>query len=531
MKISRHLKTVWWWLTLMVPAILAAAGPLPDNLLQRILAEGVASGKPEIKIPAGRYEIEPEDGIHLLLQDLHNVTIDATGVELVCLETTLAVQITGCHNITLKGLTIDYDPLPFTQGVIIEISEDRKEHIIEVMEGFPPAESAYVFKHCIYKPDGDLRFGSYYRYELEALEGNRVRVYGLNESKDGGEQIGDIAVLSAKSLKGRYRPHAVFVANSTGTVLEDITLFSSPCFGFFEESSDGSIYRNCRVDRRAGRVHSLNADAFHSKHAQRGPQILDCYAMWQGDDAVNICGAYHFITASSGDRLRVVSMGKMTIQQGDPVQLVTREGRRLDDAMVLSIRPAGSRTVADGNALSTAGLLPKVIAAMRGVYEIQLDRAADLSGGSLIGSNNRMGNGFVVRNCQFGNNRSRGILIKASDGEISGNTLTRCGMQGIKVAPEYYWLESGFSRNLKIHDNTIINPGAEAIQIRGTGPFPGHENLVIENNSILSNVEPAILFNSVRNGSLRNNSVHRLDGSATLSPLLISYGEGNRIGP
>lgn len=36
---------------------------------------------------------------------------------------------------------------------------------------------------------------------------------------------------------------------------------------------------------------------------------------------------------------------------------------------------------------------------------------------------NRIGNGFAVKDCQFGFNRSRGIIIKASHGEITGNQL------------------------------------------------------------------------------------------------------------
>jgi hypothetical protein len=32
--------------------------------------------------------------------------------------------ITRCTNVTVRGLTIDYDPLPYTQGRISAISAD-----------------------------------------------------------------------------------------------------------------------------------------------------------------------------------------------------------------------------------------------------------------------------------------------------------------------------------------------------------------------------------------------------------------------
>ena len=265
------------------------------------------NGQEVIKIPPGRYEVTPTNGVHLNFAGVRNVTIDARNVEMICTETTLAISIINCENLRIVGLTIDYDPLPFTQGRIVEIGEDRKSHVVEIMDGFPPAEDAYVFKHAVYTPEGELRFGNYYRFEVEALSPKRLRIFGLNPRKDGGEQIGDIVVVGAKHLKGRYRPHAVVVQNSIRTVFADMKLYSSPCFGFLELGSSQSGYLNCVIDRREGRMRSLNADAFHSKHAEIGPKIVNCKAMWQGDDCVNICGDYHLVESGKGRKWRILS--------------------------------------------------------------------------------------------------------------------------------------------------------------------------------------------------------------------------------
>jgi hypothetical protein len=86
--------------------------------------------------------------------------------------------------------------------------------------------------------------------------------------------------------------------------LENIDLFASNCFGFLEYNCDGSIYSGCRIDRRpaAGdpvkradpRLRSLNADAYHSKHAVKGPAYIECTARFMGDDCINIRGANPF---------------------------------------------------------------------------------------------------------------------------------------------------------------------------------------------------------------------------------------------
>lgn len=495
------------------------------NGLQEIIDAGVAGGETVIRIPSGRYEVVPRDGVHLRLNGLRDLTIDATNVEMVCTETTMAVQVTDCVNLRIVGLTVDYDPLPFTQGRIVEIAEDRKTHTIEIMEGFPDAAAAYVFKHSIYTAEGELRFGNYHEYELEVLADQRLKVSGLTPRVDGGEQVGDIVVVSTQALTGRYRPHAIVVDDSRGTVFEGVTLYSSPCFGFFEQGSSGSVYRNCVVDRRAGRVHSLNADAFHSKFAEVGPQIIGCKAMWQGDDGINICGDYHLVTGGEGDWLRILGTRRLRIQKGDTLQLVTAEGERLRDAVVVAIERTGPSTETDAAVVNSARLHRAKARRMNQTYRLQLDRAVKMPAASVVASENRMGNGFSVKDSVFGNNRSRGILIKASEGEISGNTLVNTHMQAIKIAPEYYWLESGFSRNLSVAHNRIIQSRREAIQIVGIGPFAGHENIDVLDNFILGDFSPALQVECVESGRIAGNQILGTNGTPLTDALKVRFSE------
>lgn len=511
---------------LSVPAFASPNQGVVGSSLQKIVDTGLAAGDSVIRIPPGRYEVAPVNGSHLSLKGLRDVTIDARDVEMVCSETTLAILVENCVNLRIEGLTIDYDPLPFTQGRIVEISADRKSHIIEIMEGFPPASDDYIFKHSIYTAEGELRFGNYYQYQLEVLSDGRLKVFGLSNRVDGGEEVGDIVVVSNRHLSGRYIPHAIMVNDSLGTVFDGVTIYSSPCFGFFEQDSSGSIYRNCVVDRRAGRVHSLNADAFHSKHAEVGPQIIGCKAMWQGDDSINICGDYYLIADSQEDWLRILSTNRVRIQKGDLLQLVTAEGERLDDAIAVEIQRVGSLSEADTEIVSKTRIHRNKSNGMRHAYKLRLDRKVDLQPGSIVASENRMGNGFSVIDNEFGNNRSRGILIKASHGEISGNKLINTHMQSILIAPEYHWLESGFSSNLKVVNNQIIHPRREAIYIKGIGPFPGHQHLRVEDNFIRTDVRPALRIESVRNGQVSGNQIVNTDGLPLKNAIRVEFSEG-----
>jgi hypothetical protein len=89
-------------------------------------------------------------------------------------------------------------------------------------------------------------------------------------------------------------------------------------------------------------LRSLDADAFHSKHAITGPTYLQCTARFMGDDCVNICGDYHMIMASQGNELRVLAKGNMNIRPDDPVELVLYTGERLADTKAVAVKAAGA---------------------------------------------------------------------------------------------------------------------------------------------------------------------------------------------
>ena len=143
---------------------------------------------------------------------------------------------------------------------------------------------------------------------------------------------------------------------------------------------------------------------------------------------------------------------------GDPVEIVQYTGERLPDAKVTGIETAGGIRDDERAFLSNQRLdagLKSGHGALEKAFRVTLDREIVLARGGVICAANRTGTGFVVRNCDFGCNRSRGILIKASHGEVCDNVIKGSRMSAILVAPEYSWCEAGCSSDLKITGNTI----------------------------------------------------------------------------
>ena len=139
-----------------------------------------------------------------------------------------------------------------------------------------------------------------------------------------------------------------------------------------------------------------------------------------------------------------------------------------------------------------------------------------------------MGRGFLVKDCTFGYNRSRGILIKASDGKVIGNKLEENWMSAVLVSPEAYWMESGCSDNLEISNNEIIrNKSTKAISIDGRSTSgllagPGlHNNINIVNNRFVDCPLPCVSVLVTKGGNIKNNSVESTLNSSNSGWLIL----------
>ena len=497
--------------------------------LSALIAGELASGKRSIVIPPGRYRTKPRGGSHLSFQNLNDIQIIADGAEMICTATVQAVGFERCTNVTLTGLTIDYDPLPFTQGRIVALGPEKSWVEFELFDGYP--ENELVERIEIFDPaTRELRRASHYGWG--AFERTGQRRYRISKGPNhryrpqtDTEQPGDLLVTNNRTPE-RGGPHAVLLDRCSGVTLQDVTLYASPAFGFLETDCTGSSYLRCRIDRRAPaddpvaraspRLRSLNADAFHSKNATKGPAIVQCFAHWQGDDCVNINGRYYFVAGSEGRTVRIVAFDKLTILPGDEVEFLPYGGGPLPRATAVSIAPAVDPLNPTEQALlRDVHLVEKIRQRYRRgfkVHSLVLDREINAPPGSAVCAASRIGSGFIVRDCDFGDNRSRGILIKASQGEVTGNRVLRSRMTAVLISPEFQWMEAGCSSDVVVKDNIFRGIGHTPIQILSDGgngePLlaGAHRNISVSNNRFEDCPWPLVEANSVKGLKVSGNA-------------------------
>lgn len=521
------------------PPATATLAPGADGTvdLQGFILAQLAGGAKQVVVPPGRYPVAPRDRVHLRFHKLEDVEIVMQGVEMTCTETTRAVHISACRNFRLSGLTIDYDPLPFTQARITATGPEKEWLEFEILDGYP--ENQLKTRIAIFDATtGALKVPS--RYDWQPFERIGARTYRVRRGPGYrfdpnvvSEEAGDFLVTNSTFAPGGQIPHAVVSDDNTAVTIADLTIHSSNAFGFAEHFCDATTYLRCRleprppehdpVSRQWKRLRSGNADGFHSIGATRGPRIISCHAASMDDDGVNIHGSYAMVASTEGNTIRLLSERKPDFRQGDPLELMTYDGVRLPDGLLVGEpEPDGTGGPAIAAFFRKQHMIGRIKESLSDpeikAWKVAVRDPVSLPMGSVIAAKNRSGSGFIVKDSVFGPNRSRGILIKASGGTISGNTCRGNWMTGILVSPEWFWLESGCSDDLVISGNTIIGCRQPAITIHalaGTGkpaPAGALNRITVSNNTITTDRLPAIELSSVKDGAVEGNVVRTTAG-------------------
>ncbi len=485
-----------------------------------------------INIPQGKYLMDIQNGGGYTFSNLSNVTINFNGSEIICNKGGNAFTFSNCTNVTVKGFSLDYDPLLFTQGAITAIDASKMWIEFVVDEGYPTTEITNK-KIQFYDPiTRELKRNSASIYEgafTVSLVNEASRKFRITKNYywDVTEKVGDLLVLHSGAAG-----HAFYMYKCKDMKVEDVTLYGAGTFAYFENETENSHYLNCKLtlkknepERPSARLRSGNADGIHSKNAYKGPTIENCEIMYGGDDCIAINGAMYPIYAVDAATRTISFLSSNTstyLVTGDTVQFVSYAGKKVDVAKV-EITRASTPTATDiSNFLTKYPSLQSKEDYTKG-FQIRVNKVPEgLVAGDVLYSRDRIGSGFVIKNNKVGQIRSRAILIKASDGIITGNTVSDCEMGGIVISPEYNWMEAGFSSNLEISNNIITNcmfgrssasgkPGAISIMClggnRAIAPVGGFSNIRVFNNTITQCPRPLVVITSVDGLRYYNNTL------------------------
>ncbi len=440
----------------------------------------IAAGDRHIVVPRYRGHVTPRGDTYFELRGLKDVMIDFNGCDLFGTRRVRFFSIENCTNVVVRNLSLDYDPLAFTQARITAVGADG-EWDLEVVDGYPaaPAECSYWPLQVYGRESGEL-INPMRCWNAFSLVKTGERTYRVTGGVNRRGEVGDVAVWPVKDGPGQPSTCAVLLSNCERCRLENLTIYSTaPGYCFFELFCSGNEYLGCVIDRRPPetdivkrglrRLRSANHDAFHSKMALKGPRLENCRFAYHCDDDVNLNSYYYIVTSVADGWVRVAGKGDMSfkgvaapyemLRPGGMLEVLKHTGRAGADLRIVEAHNGGSSTEADFAFLKTIKMWNGQDVKMRDIRLLRVEGDGMLEPGDAVTPKDFRAEGFVIRNCHFGPNRALGMRIRASDGIIESNVVDRTEGSAVWIGPEVEWPEGGMSHNVTVRGNRFLKCG------------------------------------------------------------------------
>ena len=413
----------------------------------------------------------------IALQDVRDLSlVGEAGTMLIARDTDASVLgLSGCTNVTVRSLAMDYEPLLFTQGTVAAVDPNTGTMDLSVQAGYPDPTGAlfagaqpWLTVRASDSPDlmkagtgnhGQVFFSQF--SDLRAISGGPHRWTGASRAHLRGVAPGDRFVFAARD---NAHPGAVAIWFSRNCLFEKLTIHSAPVLAFAVFHDESLTFRDCVIEPLpgSGRLISTNADGIHSKWNRVGPTIEGCRFSGTHDDGFTFHGSGTRILRAEGSTLTVER--QEFFRAGDEIAVIdsgtgrTRGTARIVDASLVRWREqVAVRLVLDKpiagwvafEAMGLATLAPRLDAVTP--PERRPDLVADLAA---------VGSGFAVRRSTFTSSLGGG-RIYASNGVIEDSRFERIGMHPLQLGMELYWPEVYNARHVVIKRNQFVSSAGD----------------------------------------------------------------------
>ncbi len=512
--------------------LLVAATPvLADNQLQPLIDDALARGETHLRLPDG--EIRADSRVYV--DEASDLTISGPRTTVIFTNPLdVGIMLRKCSRVTLRGFTIDCDPLPFTQGTITGLSDDRGEWQFEVHQGYPSLTDDYLVDHTyVYGPDGRLKryVPDIYPKSVEALTDRRgIIIVSPSTPQLQRVEVGDRIVLNMRSRS------AVSLNQCEDITVEHVTVLANPGIAFLGRYlRGGNVFHGLRitpgpppVGATEPRLMSAGADGLNVAYATRGPIIRGCIFERQGDDSINLHGATFAVCA--------VGEGEVVLGRpygGEPFDWVLQDGGTVRALKQGTFEPMGEAAITAIEAIrepedawpaAVEAIWPKRM--MKGsFFRVALDGALPVAVGDVVDVPETSCPGFAIRSNWFHDHRARGLRIMASHGVIEDNLITDVQGAAISTGTEYgHWREAGWVEDVSVRNNAIdgallgANSWASSAYTLGAisvfaRPEPdyecamGNRGIAIEGNTIERCPLAGVFVSCARDVTVRGNTI------------------------
>lgn len=501
-----------------------------------VLSPGTYNFYPE-KALAREYYISNHDQVNpkrvgINLDGWQGVTIDGNGAELLFHGRMLPVAVVSSRGFVLNDVSIDFPNPHIAQAKVVESSDSgivfRPEPWVE-WELDERGSFTTKGRGWKLKPRSAMAFEADTRRMVYRTSDVWSPLDSVIQQSDGALRAprmrnSRLVPGTVLALRTYERPApAIFLAEDTAVSLRNVKVHYAEGMGLLAQLCDSVSldgFSVCLRGENDPRYFTTQADATHFSGCKGIIDSRNGLYENMADDAINVHGTYLRIIGRPDDHTLIgrymhhQSWGFKWGDPGDTVQFVMSRTMELvgDRNVIARIEPSGTETVAGAKE-------------MRVTFVNPLDTAINPS--NKCGMENlEWTPGVVFERNTVRNNRARGALFSTPKPVLAqANYFDHVSGTGILLCGDCNgWYETGACRDVRITDNTFVNPLTSLFQfteaaisiypeipdLEGqTEAFhggPGH-GIVIEGNRFAMFDAPVLFAKSVDGLVFRRNSV------------------------
>ncbi len=467
-----------------------------------------------------------DEGIKTIALDLSGID----GLEICGDETELIfhgrispVVAESCRDISIRGITIDFEDSFVSDADLVEISDDGISYFrIGGKHSFQ--DGRLVFTGDFYDNlTGKLIFFPYDTAKGElvwdkkffaiANQGLHCRNGCIGFPHDFSDCRTNAFIIKHEL---RLCPGMVF-SGCRDVHISEVSLHHAAGMGMLFQDCENIRVNNVRICPRNRRA-SVSDDALHVADCRGTIEITDSVFSGTLDDSINIHGIYRPLRVREpGGKFYYLDTGHFQ-QSGLP-------GARAGDTLVLikndTLIPYGQLKVTSAVQLNKA---------MTAVTFDEKTLPAEFTSGDCV-MISEVNHAFLrIRNCRFAPLLGRGVLASGlQDAKITGNSFHTSGAAIFISGDANFWYESGPVQNMLISDNIFDNCNylrwtatREPVGIfpeihRKIPGFYYHTSVTVKNNTFRSSFRNLVSMRSVARARVEDNEfIH--DTTYTFAP-------------
>jgi len=474
--------------------------------IRKAIAAAVQSGHPAmVQFDAKRYRVAADAAKNYCLNLQHATDVTIQGLvgatELISTSPKAGMlSARECTNVCVRGLTIDYDPVPFIQGGIIAVDARQGAFDVRVDDGFPafdvlaPPTATWekatgIWGVVIERQTRQFKPGTPSALQIQSFILLQNRTWRLKLKHPA--EARTLAVGDAFAMRASGGETGLMFSLCAGVVVDKVTIYAASglCTAFVQ-CEGNLVVRQVMVRPRPGtaRLLSGNADGIHCQAVRKGPLVEDCHFEGMTDDGMNTYDRTHMVT-------KVVSATELFVQHtfdmrpGDRIQVIDPlTGLVRGEANVVAV--ANHQRIIFNPPIMGVRTSTNILAGITAMTnQLNADVVYNLS---------TCGAGYVIRRNYFGKFRGRGLVLRGIQGLIQNNVFERTSGPGIAIANEPHWPEGPVPRDVIIRGNQVREVGLDggschggaieimALGLNGLSPSAGVKNIRIENNTIFN---------------------------------------------